>query len=195
MPLPIALRIFANEMIHFTADTHFGHANIIKYCGRPFETKADHDNALVENWNKRVKPKDVVYHLGDFGFAKKGDDNNISYLCRVASKLHGTIVLIKGNHDGPATQAPLSSRFQVIKDVHVIKHQGERLFLSHYPHRSWQHSFRGAIHLFGHVHGGLPPHGLSFDVGVDCWNFEPISFDMVMCKVNELRLSGVEMFL
>lgn len=49
----------------FTADTHFGHANIIRYTKRPFETVAEMDATLVSNWNATVGPDDDVWHLGD----------------------------------------------------------------------------------------------------------------------------------
>jgi calcineurin-like phosphoesterase family protein len=172
--------------IFFTADTHFGHANIIKYCGRPFQTKEQHDEALISNWNSVVSPKDHVYHLGDVGFGSSDD------LYRVLQKLKGKIYLIRGNHDGPAINGLAQQRFQFIKDIHVIKtqHKGRKIeiFLSHYAHRTWLKSNHGTFHLFGHSHGNMPPHGLSFDVGVDCWNFTPVSMDQIVQKMDTLSL-------
>lgn len=54
------------QQVWFTSDTHFGHANIVKYSGRPFEDVYEMNAALVRNWNETVKPGDLVYHLGDF---------------------------------------------------------------------------------------------------------------------------------
>ena len=163
-------------MIYFTADTHFGHANIIKYCGRPFETKQEHDDALIANWNSVVSPGDTVYHLGDFGF---GDSN---HLRKIAGKLVGQINLIKGNHDTNISQ--IANRFGFVKDTHLIqtKVNGKdlRIFLSHYPHRTWIHRPRDCYHLYGHVHGNMEPYGLSFDCGVDVWNYAPISLPQVI---------------
>lgn len=48
-------------MIYFTADTHFGHENVIRFCGRPFSCAAEMDEALIANWNSRVKGNDTVY--------------------------------------------------------------------------------------------------------------------------------------
>jgi len=54
------------SMKHFiTADTHFGHANIIKYCQRPFKDVEAMDKALIRSWNERVKPEDTVFKKND----------------------------------------------------------------------------------------------------------------------------------
>ena len=64
-------RRFSSSQIFFTADTHFGHANIIKYCHRPFATVEEMDDALVRNWNAVVSPDATVFHLGDFALDSK----------------------------------------------------------------------------------------------------------------------------
>ena len=56
-------------MLYFTADLHLGHANIIRHCGRPFASVEDMDRCLIDNWNRRVRPEDTVYILGDLMFA------------------------------------------------------------------------------------------------------------------------------
>lgn len=167
-------------MIHFTADTHFGHSNIIKYCNRPFSNIEEHDQCLIDNWNRVVGKKDTVYHLGDFIFSREHIANHL------LSQLQGQIILIKGNHDpGHLFRSP---RFQAVKDVHIVRHQRQKIFLSHYAHRTWQFINQGAWHLFGHSHGNLPSHGKSFDVGVDCWDYTPVSFDQVKEKMENLEL-------
>lgn len=55
-------------MIFFTADTHFGHANILKLCGRPFDTIEEMNEKMIGNWNDRVKGTDTVYIVGDMFF-------------------------------------------------------------------------------------------------------------------------------
>lgn len=49
----------------FTADLHFGHANIINYSGRPFADVTAMNQALIERWNASIHPDDTVWVLGD----------------------------------------------------------------------------------------------------------------------------------
>ena len=47
-------------MIYFTADTHFDHANIIRFCNRPFATVDEMNDTLIANWNRKVHGNDTV---------------------------------------------------------------------------------------------------------------------------------------
>ena len=47
----------------FTADLHFGHANIIDYSGRPFADATAMNQALIERWNASIHPDDTVWVL------------------------------------------------------------------------------------------------------------------------------------
>ena len=161
----------------FTADTHFGHKNIIKYTDRPFGSVEEMDEALIANWNARVAPDDEVYHLGDFAL------NSPAQCRKIIDRLNGKIHLIRGNHDNTADAC--ADQFVWIKDYHELKipdpnaHRGTRyLMLLHYAMRVWNGSHHGTYHLFGHSHGTLEdvPTSRSIDVGVDVHGFAPISY-------------------
>jgi calcineurin-like phosphoesterase family protein len=74
----------------FTADTHFNHANIIIYCGRPFADVEDMNEILIEKWNSRIGDRDTVYHLGDFAWGEWEP---------ILGRLRGRKILIPGGHD------------------------------------------------------------------------------------------------
>jgi calcineurin-like phosphoesterase family protein len=157
--------------IWFTADSHFGHANIIRFCDRPFADIQEHDEALIANWNDSVQPGDDVYHLGDFCF--RGDPN------KVFDRLNGNKHLCLGNHDKEKRLKRLPWAW--IKGVYELKiDKKTRVWLSHYAHRRWPRSHHGSIHLFGHSHGGLPDFGKSTDVGVDAWDYKPVHLDTIL---------------
>jgi calcineurin-like phosphoesterase family protein len=166
-------------MIWFTSDTHFDHANILKYTNRPFATVEEMNEALVENWNNLVQPGDVVYHLGDFAF-----HNHATF----AKRLNGQIVLIEGSHDRMSGKD--KKAFTWAGPLHVVKIDPE-IVLSHYAMRTWPKSHYGTWHLYGHSHGNLPPLGKSFDVGVDAWDLKPINIDQVRDKINSLPTIGI----
>ncbi len=154
--------------VFFTSDTHFGHAAMLKLSQRPFASVDEMDAALVAAWNAMVAPGDTVYHLGDFCF--RNPRSAADYL----AELNGEVHLVFGNHDGATLQRHTGS-FASIRTISEIVIGGKTIVLCHYPMREWHGCWRGAWHLFGHVHGRLnhEPLGYSLDVGVNSNNFRP----------------------
>ncbi len=173
------------KQIYFTSDHHFGHANIIKFCNRPFTDVEEMNQVLIQRWNEKIKVGDDVYHLGDFGLTNKDQ------LTEIIDQLNGNIHLIKGNHEGSALQ--LTKKFQWVKDYYELKVKDpdlkngvQRIILFHYAMRVWRGDYRGTWHLYGHSHGNLPDKKdqLSFDIGVDSHNFYPLSYQEVKAIMN-----------
>ena len=80
----------------YTADLHLGHANIIRYCNRPFKDIDRMNDVLISNWNSRVKSGDTVIHNGDFCFkntpgGKEGEGAVGINAQEWAKKLNGNI--------------------------------------------------------------------------------------------------------
>ncbi|OAV42833.1 metallophosphoesterase [Lewinella sp. 4G2] len=172
--------------IYFTADTHFGHANILKYTDRPYANAQEMDEALIQNWNDTVGPDDTVYHLGDFSLTSPAKTR------KIIARLNGTIHLISGNHESSAHAC--ADQFAWVKDYYELSvpdpdaHRGQRHYvLFHYAMRVWNGSHHGTFHLYGHSHGTLPdlPTERSIDVGVDCFSGHPVSLE----KVREILLA------
>jgi len=175
----------------FTADTHWSHANIIKHCNRPWKTVEEMNEALIENWNKTVSKRDTVYHLGDFAMIPKQDGVDSMKLYRkLRFRLNGKIHIIIGNHDR-MSQDVYSTFSEVIDFGKEIKIDKEKVTICHYPMRSWNASFHGSMHLFGHVHSRLEnvDTGVSCDVGVDVpdWNYTPVVWEAVKEKLLKKR--------
>lgn len=142
------------------------------------------DAALINNWNARVQPNDTIYHLGDFTFKAS---KPIEYY---RERLNGKIHLVRGNHDS-MTPGLLESLFESVDDLINIKIDGQNIVLCHYAMRTWKRSHNGAWQLFGHSHGELQddPTQLSMDVGVDCNNFFPVSFE----EIREIMAVKIEL--
>lgn len=177
---------------YFTADPHFGHANIIKYCNRPFADADAMDAALLEGINSRVKQEDTLYIIGDFCMGVGGNAKYTESVTRYRQRiLCQDVVLIWGNHDQRFPS--MESLFRSTHDLLEVTIEGQHLVLCHYAMRVWNRSHTGrSWHLFGHTHGNLAddPEALSFDVGVDCWNFRPLSFAEVAARMEEKKANG-----
>lgn len=166
--------------IFFVSDTHFCHAKSIEFGNRPFKDVTDMNDGLIDNWNSIVRPSDFVYHLGDFGFGSLEELRKIRY------RLHGKIHLILGNHDFKNKIHRCTDWFtsvSVLKEININK---QHITLCHYSMRVWNRSHYNSQHLFGHSHGKLEGQGKSFDVGVDCNSYRPISFEEVQEKMKTL---------
>jgi calcineurin-like phosphoesterase family protein len=162
---------------YFTSDSHFGHENVIRYCNRPFANADEMDEAMIERWNAIVKPNDTVYHLGDFAMGKNAAPN-------ILRRLNGTKHLIWGNHDSNQTRKLdlwASSQYAL-----EIKEADKLIVLCHYSMRVWNKSHYGSLMLYGHSHGSMEGNDQSLDVGVDCWNFEPITLEQILERMATL---------
>jgi calcineurin-like phosphoesterase family protein len=159
--------------VFFTSDTHFGHAGTLGLFGRPFASVAAMDAALVERWNAVVGAADEVWLLGDFalgpGVARAG---------ALLAALHGTKHLVAGNNDPPAVRA--LPGWASVADYAELSLDGSALVLCHYPFRSWNGMAKGALNLHGHSHGRMTPLARQIDVGVDCWDFAPVTLPRLL---------------
>jgi calcineurin-like phosphoesterase family protein len=169
--------------IFFTSDPHFGHANIIKYCNRPFASVQEMDRTIIDRWNKRVAKDDTLYCLGDWCIwrgSKSIDQIAAEYREQINC---GQIVLIWGNHDRKGRR---NEKFQKLFagtfDLLELTVGDQLIVLCHYAMRVWNRSHHGSYHLYGHSHGSLPddPNARSFDCGVDSFNFYPIRYEEVV---------------
>ena len=170
-------------MFWFTSDTHYGHNNIIKYSGRPFQHGGEMNEALIANFNSRVGKSDTVYHLGDFALCHPRRRTEIAYA------LNGTIHLILGNHD-KQVNGEFAKRFASISHYAEIKLGEHKTVLCHFPFHSWNKSHHGSLHCHGHTHGSVPNMGRRrLDVGVDTNNYFPYSDEEVIKLLTAIPLT------
>lgn len=150
-------------MIYLTADLHLGHAGIIDFCGRPFESVDEMNRVLIENINGRVKQADKLYILGDLAYWK-GDDRFINLVRWRAQIRCETVLAVPGNHC-----FFFPDRITELPPIFELKVDGKHTIVCcHYAMRTWNKSHRGSYHAYGHSHGTLPENdSLSMDVGVD----------------------------
>lgn len=193
-------------MRFWTSDSHFGHANIIKYCERPFKDVAHMNEVLVQNWNNVVGEDDTVFHLGDVALGTWDDwDKSLS-------RLNGHKVLIIGNHDrlfegtdrAIERWTPIYSQWfdEIRYNGSVTLDDGTFAYMSHFPYEGDSHdgdrfterrlADDGTILLHGHTHSnsvvsrsaaGTP----QIHVGADAHNYTPVSEEQVINYLATLR--------
>ncbi|MCI0556690.1 MAG: metallophosphoesterase family protein [Anaerolineae bacterium] len=174
----------------FISDTHLNHANILEYCDRPFKTVKQMDEAMIQRWNEKVHPKDLVVHLGDVGF-------HYENLFKIIPRLNGYKQLVLGNHDwGPARMEALGFECLTLSlnDHAVIKWSGREIILAHRPRDipTWTPNDK-RVRLCGHEHTNAPQFIrwvrdkndearpiCALNLCVEHWDYSPVHVDEVL---------------
>jgi calcineurin-like phosphoesterase family protein len=152
------------------ADMHFGHANILRYeaTARPFADVDAHDVALIERWNARVRPGDIVWVLGDFAWSPQAAQ-------RALNRLNGRIHLVMGDHDRRWLGGD-GLAFDAVAEVHgAVKFEPGTL-LSHVPAMLGP---KYARNVHGHTHSRAVAGGAHVCVSVEHTGLAPLAWDEV----------------
>ena len=140
------------------------------------------NETIIRNHNERIKPEDEIYFIGDFCFknsigGKEGEgtpNKANSYLTR----LNGKFIFIKGNHDR-------NNSLKIVTESLTINYGGKRIYLVHNPNfinMNYNINFCGHIHQHWKFKRIIKGDKISdcINVGVDVWNFKPITFEELM---------------
>lgn len=187
----------------WTSDTHFSHANIIRYCDRPFRDVREMNEALVQNWNAIVATDDVVYHLGDLALGQ-----DIELQIALTSRLHGDKRLVPGNHDRIAASfegrrdadkfRPMyeEAGWRILPEEFEHTIGGHRVVVSHFPyigdtqehdrHVPFRPVDNGLPIVHGHVHTLFAERGRQFNVGVDVRHYVPVAESVILRWLEQL---------
>jgi calcineurin-like phosphoesterase family protein len=165
--------------IWFTADFHFGHSNIIRYCNRPFRNAEEMDQTILERLNASVKVNDILYFLGDFCIGSKTRD--LEHRKQIRCK---KVFAAPGKHDKEARK--LAEEFTWLGQPrgNLCQRATHRAMSLRHARLEPCPSRRVASLRF---HGKLPeaPTSLSMDVGVDTHDFRPWHFGEFSLLVTE----------
>lgn len=186
--MKIKIELKDKDKLFFTSDTHFGHKNIIEFCNRPYGDVRAMDLALIDNWNKVVPKDGIVFHAGDFAMT-----SSIEWIREIINQLNGKIYLTLGNHcyRNRFDRQVVRDIFYQTDDMFYLTVQDDELEgghvnfqICHYPLLYWR---RGSYMLHGHIHSGptstasekVPYHFMRYDIGVDAWNYTPVSYSQL----------------
>ncbi len=136
------------DRLWVTADTHFGHANIVHLTRRPFRAE-EQDEIMLQRWRAVVGPYDPVLHLGDLALSASPG------LWRGIASLPGRPKwLVLGNHDREhRLQSILGAGFVIIPPP-TFWYRGCLVGCTHepMPPEDIGRLARRALNVHGHVH-------------------------------------------
>lgn len=113
--------------IFFTSDWHLFHNNCLNFDNRPFQSVNHMHEVIIKRFNNTVPVHGVTYVLGDVGIIKDKDK-----MKEIISRLNGTLVLVRGNHD-KGFNAMYELGFDVVIDKAQIRIGENILTMSHCP--------------------------------------------------------------
>lgn len=175
----------SNARTFLVADLHLGHANIIKYCNRPFSSVEEMNDALIRNWNNTIGKEDRVFFLGDFALGSK------ERVIEWGRMLQGRKVFIYGNHDHQKPKVYYDAGFEHVSRWPIMIQN--TYLLSHAPFGTFcNREYDGSlINIHGHVHDktdGAPTISKnSACVCVERWDYKPVELELIRKKIKEAR--------
>lgn len=181
-------------MRFFTSDYHIGHNNIIAYSKRPFHNTEEMNREIIARHNAVVTKDDIVYNLGDVALRE-------NFVPEVLKQLNGTQHLIVGNHDRAHPcrkqykKAMLRYKgygFTSVQENLELQMCNRTVLLTHMPYRDekdkdqrypeYRPVDKGQFLICGHVHDRWKVNGRQINVGIDQWNYAPVS-ETEICDV------------
>ena len=151
------------------SDQHVGHARIIEYSNRPFESLEEMDAAFFANWEAAVGDDDTVVFVGDLAVSNRG--LNEETFRRVQELPGARKILVVGNHDVTARGGDLRVKGFDTMYAMMFAQGDPPLVLTHVPLRE---VLEGWVNVHGHTHGtpsGRTPH---INVSVEHLDYRPV---------------------
>lgn len=178
------------QKVWFGSDWHLGHTNILRFDKRPFDNIMEHDETIIRNYNELVGENDIFYFLGDFALTR----NKFTAELYMSMLKKGKKFFIRGNHDKSDTIKLYEKHGIYLGEQKKITVDTQEIVLNHYAMRVWDKSHHGTWHLYGHSHQTLPEleNSLSFDVGINGWNYKPISFNQIKEKMATKKWKAID---
>ena len=176
------INLDSNKKLYFISDLHLMHANIIKYCNRPFRDEKEMTERLIDNWNNAVSDNDQVVFLGDFIIGCKDPKGVSEYIYEC---LNGEKYFIRGNHD---SDEKISDKIDWIKksddNLYITHYRGYDLILSHFPfERKHLKPLTNRIMIHGHTHSESLISDINnriINVSSEAVKYTPILFEKIL---------------
>jgi calcineurin-like phosphoesterase family protein len=161
--------------VYLVGDFHFNHNNILKY--RPqFKTIEEHNQTIIDNFNKTIKKRDTVYFMGDIVFADEGME--ILKKLRYCHKK----ILILGNHCFQHFKGDKFEAFKYFDEVvGSVKKKG--CWLSHIPIHPDE--LRGSYCIHAHTHNCNLEDPRYFNTSLENIDYTPIDLMEVIKILKE----------
>jgi len=147
--------------VYVISDLHLSHKNMA--IKRGFKDEIEHDDFIINEWNKIISKKDTVWILGDITMEK-------STPYSILDKLNGYKKVVLGNHDQPQHIKELLKHVNCVCGMHIYK----GFILSHSPIHEIE--LRGHKNIHGHVHENSLKDDRYINVSCDVTGFKPILF-------------------
>jgi calcineurin-like phosphoesterase family protein len=159
---------------YVVSDHHFGHANIIEYCDRPFTSVGEMNDIMLDRYYAAVGTDDVLVHLGDLAMDMSDGTEIVERFHQLDADL-----LVRGNHD--VGLSPADAPFPMVESC-VLEHAGYEFYCTHRPEDApddWEgwvlhgHHHDNDIESYPFVHYDAE----RVNVGVELLDYRPVSLD------------------